>query len=109
MKKRSDFLFIVIPSFILILLWIIFTIFRSATSSTITETQTTLLQPISPNFDTSVIIMLSKRQKVVPSLNETITIIDPEQESQSQTASLSAPLTTDTTSSPGGILEGGAQ
>lgn len=53
--------------------------------------------------------MLSKRQKIVPSLNESITIIDPEQETQSQTASLSAPLTTDTTSSPSGILEGGAQ
>ncbi len=72
MKRQTDFLFIIIPTFIVILLWITFTIFQKATSTTITKTQTSLLKPISPTFDTSVVALLNRREKVTPNLEEVV-------------------------------------
>lgn len=71
-KRPNDIFYIIIPSFILILLWIIFTIYRSAISSTLTETQVTLLKPLSPTFDTAVIEQLRKRQPITPDLSQEI-------------------------------------
>lgn len=73
MKKQKDILYILIPSFILLVLWIAFTIYSNAVSSTITQTQQVNLQPISPNFDTATINSLSQRKQVTPE-NEAIVV-----------------------------------
>ena len=66
MKQQKDILYILVPSFILLILWIGFTIYSNAVSSTITQTQQVNLQPISPNFDTTTIDKLSQRKQVTP-------------------------------------------
>lgn len=65
-KKTHDFMLILIPSFVVIVAWIIFHIYNSAVSSTITTTQNALISPISPNFDMSVLTSLSQREDVTP-------------------------------------------
>lgn len=96
MKKQSDFLFIIIPSFVVILLWIVFTIFRSATSSTISETHSLLIQPISPNLDVSVITQLNKRKKISPNLDEVIQATTEEEENASPSSTFTFPPIADT-------------
>jgi hypothetical protein len=66
LQKKHDFMLILIPSFIVIVAWIIFHIYNSAVSSTITTTQNALISPISPNFDMSVLTTLSQRDDVIP-------------------------------------------
>ena len=75
MKKQKDILYILIPSFILLVFWIGFTIYNGAVSSTITEVQQVNIKPIAPSFDTATINELKKRKKVTPQ-NEAIIITE---------------------------------
>lgn len=70
MKKtqQKNLLFIVIPSTILIILWIIFGVYNRAVTSTISSSQQVAINPIAPVFDTSVLDLLNKRAIVTPLL-----------------------------------------
>ncbi|MEK7605100.1 MAG: hypothetical protein AAB478_01105 [Patescibacteria group bacterium] len=70
MKKtqQKNLLFIVIPSTILIILWIIFGVYNRAVTSTISSSQQIAINPIAPVFDTSVLELLKKRAVVTPLL-----------------------------------------
>ncbi len=64
--KQRDIITLLIPSFILILAWIIFSIYHSSVASTITPVVDIQISPISPVFDMNAISKLKQRQKVTP-------------------------------------------
>lgn len=64
--KQRDIITLLIPSFILILAWIIFSIYHSSVSSTIPPAVNIQISPIKPVFDMDAISKLKQRQKVTP-------------------------------------------
>ena len=64
--KQRDIITLLIPSFILILAWIIFSIYHSSVSSTITPVVDIQISPINAAFDMNAISKLKQRQKVTP-------------------------------------------
>ncbi|MFH1186873.1 MAG: hypothetical protein V1697_01720 [Candidatus Levyibacteriota bacterium] len=99
--KHKDIYILLIPSFVLVVFWIIFTIYHNSVSSTITPTQSVQIKPISPDFDMTTIQALKKRGQVVPLFEMTGS-----QESE-KSASPQATLTPTPTTTPapqGGLL-----
>lgn len=64
--KHKDIYILLIPSFILVIFWIIFTIYHNSVSSTITPTQSVQIKPINANFDAKAINDIKGRNQVVP-------------------------------------------
>lgn len=64
--KNKDILLLLISIFIIIVAWIIFNIYHSAATSTISKTLNINILPISPNFDTKTIDKLKTRKAVSP-------------------------------------------
>jgi hypothetical protein len=64
--KRKEVLIILGSIFIFVIVWIGFTIYHNSIKSTISESTSMQISPISPNFDTSVINKLKQRQVVTP-------------------------------------------
>ncbi len=64
--KQRDIITLLIPSFILIVAWIIFSIYHSSVTSTIPPATNIQISPITPAFDMDVISKLKQRQKVTP-------------------------------------------
>jgi len=64
--KQKDILFLLIPVTLLVIAWIVFNIYHSSVTSTISESLGTNILPISPNFDIKTISNLKEREKVVP-------------------------------------------
>lgn len=65
--KQRDIITLLIPSFILILAWIIFSIYHSSVASTIPPAVNIQISPIKPIFDMDAISKLKQRQKITPS------------------------------------------
>jgi|SRR3989344_2719883 len=65
--KRNDVLFLMISSFVVVVVWISVSVYSSAVTSTISETLGVQIIPISPAFDTPVIEALKKRRVITPS------------------------------------------
>lgn len=64
--KQRDIITLLIPSFLLILAWIIFSIYHNSVASTITPVVDIQISPIKPVFDTDAVSKLKQRQKVTP-------------------------------------------
>ena len=64
--KQRDIITLLIPSFVLILAWIIFSIYHNSVASTITPVVNIQISPIKPTFDMDTISKLKQRQKVTP-------------------------------------------
>ncbi|MCL6096790.1 MAG: hypothetical protein M1444_03895 [Patescibacteria group bacterium] len=64
--KQKDILTLLIPSFILIVAWIIFSIYHSSATSTIPPAVDIQISPIKPIFDMDAVSKLKQRQKVIP-------------------------------------------
>lgn len=64
--KRKDIILLVIPFFILVLIWIGFSIYHNAVTSTIPEVLNIQITPIPPTFDERTILNLKNREKVLP-------------------------------------------
>lgn len=64
--KQKDIIILIIPSFILIVAWIIFSIYHSSVASTITPTVSVQILPIQPTFDMDTVTKLKQRQAVTP-------------------------------------------
>jgi hypothetical protein len=74
--KKNDLLIILIPTLLCVLAWIVFNIYHSAVTPTISEEQTSQVSPISPDFDTNTILKLKNRNFIEINLqnNGTTTI-----------------------------------
>ncbi len=66
--KQKDILLLIVPSLILIIAWVAFSIYHNSVSSTISETVTTQIVPINPDFDNKIIESIRKRRVVDPLL-----------------------------------------
>ncbi len=64
--KQKDIIILIIPSFLLIVAWIIFNIYHSSVSSTISSAVNTQISPIVPSFDMNTVNNLKQRQSVAP-------------------------------------------
>lgn len=64
--KRKQILFILIPTFIFVVIWIISSIYHGLMTSTISQNENMQITPISPNFDIKVIDNLKQRKAVTP-------------------------------------------
>lgn len=64
--KQKDILILLIPSFIVIVAWIAFSIYHSSVSSTVTPIQNLQIAPITPSFDSAEITQLKQRTSVNP-------------------------------------------
>jgi len=64
--KQKDLLIILIPTFILTVLWVIFSIYHNYTTSTITDPLTIQVVPIAGSFDTNAISKIKDRQLINP-------------------------------------------
>lgn len=74
--KQKDFLFLLISISILAVVWIIFNIIHSVTTSTINKTVMQQIAPLQPKFNTAIIDQLKQRQiiqasQLLPSLSPT--------------------------------------
>ncbi|OGH02962.1 MAG: hypothetical protein A2798_00860 [Candidatus Levybacteria bacterium RIFCSPHIGHO2_01_FULL_37_17] len=70
--KKNDILVFLIPTLLIVVLWVIFNIYHSFITSTIPSTLNVSIKPISPDFDEKTISDLKSRSSVSPSyqLNE---------------------------------------
>lgn len=64
--KQKDILLLVVPTFILVVAWIVFSIYHNWGTSTISETLNIQITPIEGKFDKETIDNLKRREKVLP-------------------------------------------
>ena len=64
--KRRDILIILGSIFIFVFIWIGFNIYHNSVKSTISDSVSMQISPLSPSFDTNVIDKLKKRQTITP-------------------------------------------
>lgn len=64
--KQKDLLFLVISSFTLIVFWIIFNIYHSSVTSTISDSLIVQIAPINPAFDLKTLNSLKSRTQISP-------------------------------------------
>lgn len=64
--KRKDIILLVVPFFILVLIWIGLSIYHNLVTSTIPEVLNIQITPINPAFDEKTILNLKNREKVTP-------------------------------------------
>ncbi|EKE05518.1 MAG: hypothetical protein ACD_19C00241G0003 [uncultured bacterium] len=64
--KRKDILVLLIPSFIIVILWVVFNVYHSYINSTIPTDVNMQILYINPDFDSKTIADLKKRQTVEP-------------------------------------------
>lgn len=64
--KQKDFLIILIPAFLLSILWVVFSIYHNLTTSTIKDPLTFQIIPIEGKFDTETINKLKEKQRINP-------------------------------------------
>lgn len=65
-EQQKNLLYILVPSTILIILWIAFSVYNRSVMNTINKSQSIAIQPISPVFPTGVIESLKKRKSFTP-------------------------------------------
>lgn len=73
--KRKENMLILIPSFILVLLWIAFSIYHNLISSTISETLNVQISKINPSFDLKTMRALKERNPVSPTFTLTTQVV----------------------------------
>ncbi len=64
--KKNDIMVILVPSLLIVILWVIFNIYHSFITSTIPETLNLSIQPISADFDQKSISDIKSRGRVSP-------------------------------------------
>jgi len=84
-EQQKNLLYILVPSTILVILWIIFSVYNKSVTSTISSTQKQAIEPISPLFPTGVLSDLKKRENIEPLFS--IDSVPTDQSSESATLS----------------------
>lgn len=64
--KQKDFVIILIPLFILTILWVIFSIYHNYATSTIKSPLTVQILPIEGSFNNNAIIKIRNRRRINP-------------------------------------------
>lgn len=100
--KQRDLLTVLIPLFILTLLWVTFTIYHNLSTSTIQDPLTIQIIPIPGSFDLKTLDSLKNRKKVEPQYGASAILdISPSPAEDIQPTGNETPLATDSgTTSP---------
>jgi hypothetical protein len=64
--KQRDLLLLLVPFFIMVVAWVIFNIYHSSVTSTISDTLNIQIAPINPTFDKKAIEEIKNRDDVQP-------------------------------------------
>lgn len=80
--KQRDIYLLLISSFVLVFIWIVFTIYHNSVTSTIPEVLNVQIIPIKPDFDLKTISDIKTRTDVTPIYTP---LINPESEQVSPT------------------------
>ena len=64
--KQKDLLLLLIPFFIMVVAWVIFNIYHSRVTSTISDTLNIQITPINPTFDKKAIEAIKNRDDIEP-------------------------------------------
>lgn len=64
--RQRDLLLLLVPFFIMVVAWIIFNIYHSSATSTISDTLNIQIAPINPTFDKKAIEAIKNRDDVEP-------------------------------------------
>ena|SRR3989344_1140027 len=94
--KQRDILLIVVPTFIMVVLWVAFSVYHNHISSTISEPLSLQIEPIGESFDLNTLDNLKKRERLSPvyervgSQNPEETLLEEEVATPSSEASESA-------------------
>lgn len=90
--KQKDFLIILVPLFVLTVLWVVFNIYHNYVTSTIKDPLSIQIIPIEGKFDTNTINKIKNRKRVDPLYEIEIQISEtptPTQEVSSESADVS--------------------
>ena len=85
-EQQKNLLYILVPSTILVILWVVFSVYNKSVTSTISSTQTQAIESISPTFPTGVLSSLKKRTAIEPIFS--IESVPTDQSSESGTLNL---------------------
>lgn len=89
--KRREILFLIISTFILVVVWVGFSVYHNAVTSTISQALSIQITPISPTFDMQTFEKLKEREKVSPlfEIKESLLLASPSAfQSSTQSGSL---------------------
>lgn len=64
--KQKDLLLLLIPFFLMVIAWVIFNIYHSSVTSTISDTLNIQIAPINPTFDKKAIEAIKNRENIQP-------------------------------------------
>lgn len=104
--KQRDLLLLLISTFILVVFWIGFSIYHKSVTSTISETLSTQIAPINPNFDSKTIEKIKKRKVIVPIYEFSKNQEEEESSTQSSEISPESPLNNATPSATPTLIQG---
>ncbi|KKR76768.1 MAG: hypothetical protein UU21_C0004G0035 [Candidatus Levybacteria bacterium GW2011_GWA2_40_8] len=95
--RQRDILLVIIPTFIMVVLWVAFSIYHNHISSTISEPLSLQIEPIGQSFDLNTLDNLKKRERLSP-VYENISVESSEEitlEEEQETATSSSETTED--------------
>lgn len=64
--KQKDLLLLLVPFFLILAAWIIFNIYHSSVTSTISDSLNIQITPIDPSFDQAAIESIKNRDNIAP-------------------------------------------
>lgn len=106
--KQKDIIILLVPAAIVILIWVVFSIYHNSVASTIPPVLNIQISPINPIFDTATISKLKQREKVTP-IYEMTPSGSPAPESSTATpsspsgAQINVPVNTPPSTTSGGL------
>jgi|SRR3990167_7718683 len=91
--KQKDILLILVPTFVMVLLWVVFNVYHSHVSSTISEPLNKQIDPIPQAFDLQGLESLKKRVRLEPIYEIPESLLSgPNEETPTEEASPSADI-----------------
>ncbi len=108
--KRKDALIILIPSLIVAILWVVFSVYHNYINSTIPNDINMQILSINPDFDTNTINQIKSRKTVLPiyTIEGSKTSNEDSDQQPSPTPTITPPITSSSsakTATNGGTLE----
>lgn len=64
--KQKDIIFLAVSYFLLVVIWLVFSIYHNAVTSNIPQALSIQASPINPTFDEKTIMELKKRENIPP-------------------------------------------
>lgn len=69
--KQRDIILLAVSYFLLVVIWLVFSIYHNSVTSNIPEAVNIQVSPINPQFDEKTILELKQRENILPSFEVT--------------------------------------